>query len=103
MNSHDIGSTISTQRTAAKPYSTGLVTSKRKRRSARAERARVMPDAKPFFHLSQLAGRGRPAEASAEAGRVRGLGQSFEPLMHAPSPGSHRAMRDARHPLPASG
>src|SRR6476469_3491872 len=42
MNSHDKGSAISTQRTAAKPYSTGCGGSKRMRRSPRAGSARVM-------------------------------------------------------------
>ncbi len=52
-------------------------------------------------YLSPRAGRGRPTEASATAGRVRGCHRDSE-SMETP-PHLARIASDARHPLPASG
>ncbi len=52
-------------------------------------------------HLSPRAGRGRPAEALAKAGRVRGQSDDSERFDRPPHPA--RSEGAARHPLPASG
>jgi urease accessory protein len=50
------------------------------------------------LHLSLRAGRGRPAEAQAKAGRVRGTREKVDLSAIPPHPA-----RSARHPLPVNG